>query len=495
MWLLGSPTVVAAASGHGRAALPHGNGNGNGTGRGKGNGNGPGGGGGTPSGGAQSRGGSAVGASPGTASAAPSQVAVAPGHSDSAPGHAGSAPGQSGSAPGHSDSAPGHASSDPHGTNVAGGGTRGSSTQTGRQGHVSGGGTGGRVSNAAGGRCSGGCGSAITGTGQPLYSNVAATPVTTPTVPPPVVTVGRPQPRTTPQRPPSRTPRATLGSSLTSGAATVLSGATGPTSGTAALGGAVASLVGVSPFRTTTTTASQATAGRSRSGTGSDPTGNSGSHLQPQPHGSSDPLRSIVRVVPTAIWIALAGALMLAAINGIAALRSNHRMRRQSARLSMVAAAALTDPLTGLVNRRGFIEAAERELARARRHGRPFTLAYVDVRKLKLVNDTYGHRAGDELLRQAAALLAGTARADDVVGRLGGDELAMLLVEQDAHGAEVVSDRIAADVAARRTAIGLGDEWDLTVGTAVFPEDGDTVDALLRTADLRLYRQRGITLG
>jgi diguanylate cyclase (GGDEF)-like protein len=154
----------------------------------------------------------------------------------------------------------------------------------------------------------------------------------------------------------------------------------------------------------------------------------------------------------------------------------------------------VTDPLTGLLNRRGFNDAVERELARARRYDRPFVLAYVDVRGMKAINDSEGHRAGDELLRQAAQLLQDSARANDVVGRLGGDEMGVLLVEQSADGAAAVRRRIETKVAERREAMGFQSPWDLTIGTASFPTDGQTVDELLSTADRRLYEQRGIEL-
>ena len=156
--------------------------------------------------------------------------------------------------------------------------------------------------------------------------------------------------------------------------------------------------------------------------------------------------------------------------------------------------AALTDQLTGVLNRRGFTEAVERELARARRYSRPFVLAYIDVRGLKAVNDTEGHRAGDELLKETASLLQDSARADDVVGRIGGDEMGVLLVEQTEEGAAAVRQRIATQVQTRRDALGLRSPWDLTIGTAAYPDDGESVDDLLRAADLRLYEQRGIDL-
>jgi diguanylate cyclase (GGDEF)-like protein len=205
-------------------------------------------------------------------------------------------------------------------------------------------------------------------------------------------------------------------------------------------------------------------------------------------------LSRLVRVIPPFVWIMLAAALALAAIGGLSTLLAARRARHQGLALTAMSEAALTDPLTGVLNRRGFIEAAERELARAERYGRPFALAYVDIRGLKGVNDSHGHRAGDELLRQAARVLKESARADDVVGRLGGDELGLLLAEQTSEGAAVVTDRIHEQLPARQAEIGFGAEWDLTIGTAAFPEDGDELEQLLRIADRRLYKQRGIAL-
>jgi diguanylate cyclase (GGDEF)-like protein len=202
----------------------------------------------------------------------------------------------------------------------------------------------------------------------------------------------------------------------------------------------------------------------------------------------------IVQVIPAWLWVILGGALLVALVGGLAGLLSARRAHRQQISLAAISAAALTDPLTGVLNRRGFVEAAERELARAQRYGRPFAMAYVDIRGLKAVNDSQGHRAGDELLRQAARLLSDSARADDVVGRLGGDELALLLVEQTREGAAVVTSRIRDRLPARRQELGLEAPWDITIGTAAFPEDGDELDQLLGVADRRLYEQRGIIL-
>ncbi|MDQ6841321.1 MAG: GGDEF domain-containing protein, partial [Actinomycetota bacterium] len=202
----------------------------------------------------------------------------------------------------------------------------------------------------------------------------------------------------------------------------------------------------------------------------------------------------IVDVVPTVVWVALGGLILIAASGTGAAVFNGRRARNNAGQLERVKAVAKTDALTGVLNRRGFTEAVERELARARRHDRPFVLAYVDVRGLKAVNDSEGHLAGDELLKGVATLLTESARADDVVGRIGGDELGLLLVEQSGDSADAVTSRIRAQVANRRAALGLRTRWDLTVGTAAFPDDGGTFDELLDAADRRLYEQRGIAL-
>jgi diguanylate cyclase (GGDEF)-like protein len=201
-----------------------------------------------------------------------------------------------------------------------------------------------------------------------------------------------------------------------------------------------------------------------------------------------------ISVVPTAVWIALAASLGLAALGGGVGLRSTRRARRQAGHVAAVTAAALTDPLTGVLNRRGFTEAAERELDRARRYQHPLALAFVDVRGLKAVNDSEGHQAGDRVLKQAGVLLRESARVHDVVGRIGGDELAVLLAEQSAQGAAAMTRRVRAQVPAHRAAVGLDTAWDVTIGTAAFPDDGTTLEELLAVADRRLYEQRGIEL-
>lgn len=206
------------------------------------------------------------------------------------------------------------------------------------------------------------------------------------------------------------------------------------------------------------------------------------------------PVPQFITEVPEAVWLAIVASLALAGLATGAAVVFGRRARRQAGQMAKVTAAALTDPLTGLLNRRGFTEAVERELARSARYSRPFVLAYIDVRGLKGINDTEGHLAGDQLLRGVASVLTASARAHDLIGRLGGDEFGLLLPEQSGEDASVVGERIADQVAITREALGFQAHWDLTIGTAAFPADGTSAEELISVADRRLYEQRGIEL-
>ena len=201
-----------------------------------------------------------------------------------------------------------------------------------------------------------------------------------------------------------------------------------------------------------------------------------------------------IQIVPWWIWLAFGVAFAAAAAAGAAAWRWGRAARDQAAQVALVRADAMTDPLTGILNRRGFTTAAQRELERAQRYGHSLALAFVDVRGLKTVNDTRGHQAGDLLLKHVAVLLRESSRSHDLVGRIGGDELAVLLAEQGAAGMAAVVRRVRAQLPATRAALGFDDGWDLTIGMAVFPRDGQTLEALLDAADRRLYLQRGIKL-
>jgi diguanylate cyclase (GGDEF)-like protein len=110
-----------------------------------------------------------------------------------------------------------------------------------------------------------------------------------------------------------------------------------------------------------------------------------------------------------------------------AAAETEQRLADQARRIRQLESLSVTDELTGLFNRRGFASAVERALAACKRHGEPGLLILVDLDRFKAVNDTYGHLAGDAVLKAVAELLLGTLRKSDIVARLGGDEFAALL--------------------------------------------------------------------
>jgi len=148
---------------------------------------------------------------------------------------------------------------------------------------------------------------------------------------------------------------------------------------------------------------------------------------------------------------------------------------------------AVTDPLTGLYNRRLFSEAFEKELNRARRYGSPLGLVILDLHRFKEVNDKHGHPRGDEVLRAAALTLKKALRTSDSAFRIGGDEFALLLPQTDAAQALALSRRIGTVFAESIAHFQMGVSVSMDHGVATFPQDGDQADQLIRVADERLY--------
>ena len=149
---------------------------------------------------------------------------------------------------------------------------------------------------------------------------------------------------------------------------------------------------------------------------------------------------------------------------------------------------AVTDPLTGLYNRRLFAESFEKELNRARRYGLPLGIVILDLHRFKEVNDKYGHPRGDEVLRAAAITLQKALRTSDSAFRIGGDEFALLLPQTDAAQAIALSSRIESVFAETLRPLQLTFAVTMDHGVATFPQDGDQSDQLIRVADERLYR-------
>jgi diguanylate cyclase (GGDEF)-like protein len=155
--------------------------------------------------------------------------------------------------------------------------------------------------------------------------------------------------------------------------------------------------------------------------------------------------------------------------------------RRELERLSV------TDPLTGLYNRRRLMEGLENEIRRARRLKRTFAVLMADVDHFKRYNDAQGHQAGDDVLKRVGAILDKATRDVDVVARYGGEEFFVLMPETEGDGAADVADRIRRALTAERFPGGV---VTLSFGVAEFPAHGDAPDALIGVADAALYEAK-----
>jgi diguanylate cyclase (GGDEF)-like protein len=150
--------------------------------------------------------------------------------------------------------------------------------------------------------------------------------------------------------------------------------------------------------------------------------------------------------------------------------------------------AARTDPLTTLSNRRAFVEAAWLELERGRRHGRPLSVLYIDCDDFKLVNDRFGHVAGDNVLSAVGGTLRQAVRGLDTVARLGGDEFGVLLPEVDGAGAVALAERLRLQL--RETLAGRGDAVTFSIGVATFLRPPASVDEMILRADELMYEAK-----
>jgi diguanylate cyclase (GGDEF)-like protein len=151
---------------------------------------------------------------------------------------------------------------------------------------------------------------------------------------------------------------------------------------------------------------------------------------------------------------------------------------------------AATDPLTGLKNRRMFDEHLGREINRARRYMNSFAMLLMDLRRFKLANDTYGHAAGDEILRSVARASVETIRGSDIACRIGGDEFAILLPQAERASAEALAERIARKFEAYARPLAPATPVGIDYGIAIFPEDGEGAPKLFQTADKNLYESK-----
>lgn len=153
---------------------------------------------------------------------------------------------------------------------------------------------------------------------------------------------------------------------------------------------------------------------------------------------------------------------------------------------------ANTDPLTGLYNRRYFVEHAEREFKRAQRNGHPLSVISIDIDHFKHINDQYGHPVGDEVLKAVSHQLLPNLRGEDVLARIGGEEFAIVLPDTDMQQAAAIAERICRE----QEKIRLTGTWNgeicvqVSVGVAVKLNSDDNFDALFSRSDKALYNAK-----
>jgi diguanylate cyclase (GGDEF)-like protein len=183
-------------------------------------------------------------------------------------------------------------------------------------------------------------------------------------------------------------------------------------------------------------------------------------------------------------WMLTIGSLTVVAVL-VRALRE--RVERLLVQLSK---AADTDVLTGLLNRRGFNRRLREELQRAGRGEHALALVVADLDRFKALNDRFGHPAGDEALRRVSALLGDAKRDSDTMARIGGEEFALVLPYTDRAGSQAMAERIRTTIRAEFAEDGVA--LTASFGIAVYPDDGDTQDLLMRAADAALYAAKDL---
>ncbi len=167
-----------------------------------------------------------------------------------------------------------------------------------------------------------------------------------------------------------------------------------------------------------------------------------------------------------------------------------YAMERQRVQLQMLSL-SLIDDLTGLNNRRGFLALAEYQIKIARRTGKSFLLAFVDLDGMKQINDTFGHQEGNRALVDAAKVLKDSFRQSDVLARLGGDEFAILIADADGTSVETVVDRVNQKLLSCNT--DAGRQYDISFSMGIVPDDitqQSGLEQLLSQADALMYQQK-----
>ena len=185
------------------------------------------------------------------------------------------------------------------------------------------------------------------------------------------------------------------------------------------------------------------------------------------------------------VWVGYALLVVLFAL-----LVRSHRIA--IGQRELLARLVRTDELTGIANRRHFLEVARQELDRSVRYSRPMSILYIDIDRFKLINDTWGHPAGDAVLKALAREVTGVLRRQDTVARIGGEEFAVLLPETEAKTAAAVAEslRLAIEQATVRIGEKIEIKYTLSIGITSLLGEDDTLDAMMLRADKALYQAK-----
>jgi diguanylate cyclase (GGDEF)-like protein len=198
------------------------------------------------------------------------------------------------------------------------------------------------------------------------------------------------------------------------------------------------------------------------------------------------------------MWRAAAGSLgivlLMAILGRMSWQLAQSRLRESDSKLEharRVEYLAYHDGLTGLPNRSMFSTLLSQRISEARRYNKQLAVAFLDLDRFKQINDTLGHEAGDQLLREVATRLQGCVRDSDTVARLGGDEFVVLLPEmEDGKHAATVAHKILAVIGKAFTLIGHEFRITASIGISLYPQDGEDEQTLTKNADIAMYQAK-----
>ena len=164
-------------------------------------------------------------------------------------------------------------------------------------------------------------------------------------------------------------------------------------------------------------------------------------------------------------------------------------VKKQNAQLLKI---SRIDALTGLFNRRYFLEVSTRELIRAKRYNHALSLLMIDVDHFKSINDTFGHHAGDQVLRSIGSICQKILRCNDIMGRIGGEEFSILLIEANITEAKLFAGRFLREISKNPVVTDMGKIFfTVSIGVAKDNEQILNVEDLMKKADIALYRAKG----